>query len=85
MPYTDDKNIKVEKSGFVRKYDFSHIYKEVDNDIDELIEEGHLFEFKFDDLCAEIKAKKELDQRGDKPRDPTLLYPVNMPDNLNEN
>lgn len=43
-------------SGVIRQKDWPHLYEGFDDDIDRLIKEGHLVEFKmFDHLHANIK------------------------------
>lgn len=49
--------------GFVRKPDFNHIYEGIDKDIDQLISEGYLIEFKGISNLSE-KVKSDLVQNG---------------------
>lgn len=75
---------KIQKSGFIRSYDFSHVYPDIDKDIDKLIEDGHLMEFKdFNNLHDSIKRDPAYQTRGE--RQPTLLYPVDIPNDLSQN
>lgn len=53
-----DPRIIIEKAGFKRRHDFDHTYKTVDKsiqkDTDKLVLDGHLIEFKDDELCKEL-------------------------------
>lgn len=43
---TEKKDHLLERSGFERKHDFDHLYEGIEDDIDRLIDEGHLLEFR---------------------------------------
>lgn len=58
------------KTGFVRNPDLSHTYKGIDLDIDRLILEGYLVEFKNKDVQQETLKKKGGNT--------SILYPVNI-------
>lgn len=80
MPNQDN----VQKSGFVRYFDFSHIYPKIDKDVERLINEGYLFEFT-DMPNLHDKIKKDPGLQKGKEKMPTLLYPVNIPEDLSDN
>lgn len=66
------KDMNLQKSGFVREPDFAFLYPDIDLDIDRLIHEGHLIEFRkaeqlHKDISVDmekisVKAQKKLDQ-----------------------
>ena len=45
----------VKQSGFVRNFDFNHIYKGIEDDVNILIDEGYLIEFKENDLHNDLQ------------------------------
>jgi len=66
------KQVQIYKTtGFVRYFDLSHTYRGIDQDIDRLINEGYLIEFKHKDV-VKIQNKRT----GIEPL--SLLYPVNV-------
>ena len=72
---------KILKTGFLRTHEFNHMYKDVEKDVDRLIEEGYLIEFKDNDhLHQLIKIKNSNSNRREGQRISTILYPVNMDD-----
>ena len=74
-------NKKLNKSGFLRTHEFNHMYKDVERDVDRLIMEGYLIEFKDNDhLHQLIKNKNAASNRKDGQRMQTILYPVNKDD-----
>lgn len=52
---TEKKDLNLTKTGFERKADFDHFYKDIEKDIERLIEEGHLLEFEDDWLHKSFK------------------------------
>lgn len=69
------------KSGFLRTHEFNHIYKGVEKDVDRLIKEGYLVEFKDNTHLHElIKKKNATSNRREDQRISTIMYPVNMDD-----
>lgn len=67
------------QTGFRRNPDFNHIYKGIERDVDRLILEGYLVEFKHKDVLHEALRKKGGGiQPGRKEPETTLLYPTNI-------
>ena len=50
---------KYDKTGFVRKFELSHTYPGIDNDIERLVREGYLIELTHKDVL-----KKEIMDKG---------------------
>lgn len=69
------------KSGFKKVHEFNNIYRGIDYDIDRMILEGHLIEFKDNNtLHDNIKRENSKQQRKTDHREITIIYPVNMND-----
>lgn len=82
----------IQKSGFLRTFDFSHVYKknekgegnEIDDDVNRLIREGKLIEFTdFNHLHDTIRRDPAHQTKNE--RQPSLLFPVDIPDDLSKN
>ena len=54
--------------GFVRRPDFNHIYEGIDKDVEKLIAEGYLIEFKETSDLSE-KVRSDLGQSGKNEKD----------------
>ena len=74
-----------DKTGFVRKFELSHTYKDIDNDIEQLIREGYLIEIKnksvlFGDKNEKLLAVNDKGSASDKNKEfeTSILYPVNL-------
>lgn len=63
----------------MRTHDFNHVYPEIEQDVDRLILEGQLVEFKNNNTLHEIIKKKNLPtNRKENEKMSTILYPVDL-------
>lgn len=73
---------KYDKTGFLRNFDLSHAYHNIDDDIDRLIQEGYLIELKGKDVVKKEIYEKEKRQGlggcSKKEFETSILYPINM-------
>jgi hypothetical protein len=68
----------VKISGFVRNNDFNHIYKGIEEDVNTLIDQGLLIEFKENDLHNDMIKDNQNKWRKENDKYASILYSVDI-------
>ena len=71
-------------SGYLRKNpDFNHIYPTIEQDVEKLLDEGYLMEFKDKSICDKISKKNKDNSTNNRNNEEiaSILYPINLDEN----